>query len=161
MSSHLPPPLLSKPTQGSSQTEGQLRVEGKAEGSVVLHETLGADSHEDTAFPENIKGERSCTEPQETAEQFQPPALVCLKAQNTAPSNGGECWTLEIGDRGPSAGLSQCRGHRGPEWKRRCQNQGHTASRRMQTNSAARQPSAWLALTKFLWTLLPSATERL
>lgn len=60
---------------------------------------------EDTAFPENIKGERSCTEPQETAKQFQPLVLVCLKAQNIAPSNRWECWTLEIGDRGPSAGL--------------------------------------------------------
>lgn len=47
MNSHLPHPLLSKPTQGSSQAgEGgqQLRVEGKTEGSVVLHETLHADS---------------------------------------------------------------------------------------------------------------------
>jgi hypothetical protein len=47
-----PTPFTLKPTPGSSQTgEGQLTVEGKTEGSVMLHETLRAASHGGYSLP--------------------------------------------------------------------------------------------------------------
>lgn len=51
------------PALGSSQTEeGQLVVEGKVEGSVVLHETLCADSYGGYSLPQKTSKEKGAAQ---------------------------------------------------------------------------------------------------